>query len=216
VSLRELIGSRYVSEEKKYNKAGEWKMTTYIITCPIDGCSNTCRVEKHKHLAVRKCKQHALFDNLDRSKWTKSIKQIPCIECGVRLVVEKGSSCQKCISVFKKKRPYERTFNRATKSAPRIRADKTEIKWSLTYEDFASLCSIPNCHYCDKPLNRAKYKADSGSTSMLLDRKDSEQDYTINNCVPCCSICNDTKGRYISYDEMMLIMQHRKLNNFST
>lgn len=120
----------------------------------------------------------------------------------------------KCTSCAQKNRPYERAYNIATKRMA-VRFPEGDIKWLLTYEDFFSLCEIPNCHYCNTPLNRAKNrtaeKQPKHALACLLDRKDSNKDYTLDNCVPCCPDCNFTKNERISYDEMVLIMKHRGL-----
>jgi ribosomal protein S27E len=118
-------------------------------------------------------------------------------------------TCKKCSNIIKKKRPYERTYNRSKKVAARDKTNGVKIEWLLSYEEFATLCEIANCHYCDELLNRAKYRAEVGSTSLLLDRKDSNLSYTFENCVPCCPRCNDTKGQYLSYEEMVAICEMR-------
>jgi hypothetical protein len=125
--------------------------------------------------------------------------------------IPKHSRCRKCGDEAKKKRPFERSYNRAKKRKERVKKNGLSIKWLLTYEEFVFLCQIPTCHYCNKPLNRAEYKSEKGATSLLIDRKDSNKDYTLDNCVPCCPDCNFTKNERISYDEMVLIMKHRKL-----
>jgi hypothetical protein len=110
----------------------------------------------------------------------------------------------KCKRCSQKSRPYERTYNLA-----KNRANKREIKWLLSYDEFSELCSILNCHYCNVTLNRAKHRNGIGSTQPLLDRKDSNKDYTLDNCVPCCPDCNFTKHEHITYEEMVLIMKYR-------
>lgn len=111
------------------------------------------------------------------------------------------------------KRPFERMYNLLVKSKNANRG----IPVLLTYEQYYELCKIPNCHYCDSPLNRRPYgatnknqKFKSGSAASLLDRKDSDGPYSIENCVPCCWPCNYMKGKYISYGQMTIIMELRK------
>lgn len=120
----------------------------------------------------------------------------------------------KCNRCAQKSRPYERTYNIAQKRM-HVRFPDGDIKWLLSYEEFASLCEIPNCHYCNRLLNRAKHrtmeKQSQHTLACLIDRKDSNKDYTLDNCVPCCPDCNFTKHEHISYDEMILIMKYRGL-----
>lgn len=127
-------------------------------------------------------------------------------------ITPKHSRCVKCCDDAKKKRPFERTYNHARSNTKRRSETRNKnIQWNLSYNDFVSLCTIPNCHYCNTFLNRAEYRSDDGSTSILIDRKDSNKDYTLDNCVPCCPDCNFTKNERISYDEMVLIMKYRGL-----
>lgn len=114
-----------------------------------------------------------------------------------------------CNSCFKKKRPYERTYNAQLRKSARTRSDGFKIEWKLTYSEFAALCEIPNCHYCNQPLERAKNRSNIGSSSKLLDRKNSNDHYTIENSVPCCPRCNDMKGAHLTYDEMIMICKMR-------
>jgi len=53
---------------------------------------------------------------------------------------------------------------------------------------------------CVVVIPRAEYKSEDGSTTLRLDRKDSDKDYTLDNCVPCCPECNFTKNERIYYE----------------
>jgi hypothetical protein len=69
-------------------------------------------------------------------------------------------------------------------------AVKREKDFSLTLEQFIEICE-KECHYCGvAPL--------SGGSNVWahngIDRKDNHQGYLIENCLPCCSICNRGKG----------------------
>jgi hypothetical protein len=66
-------------------------------------------------------------------------------------------------------------------------AGRRNIEWELTDEQ-AYKCITTPCTYCnyldlDKVLNG-------------IDRLDSSQGYTQDNCVPCCTHCNLMKGCY--------------------
>ena len=250
--IREALGSRLISETPKYSKnTGLWKWTKYVARCPVDGCQNTVSISKVDHINGR-CREHALIDNEDRSKWgeyiyslhTRELKKTRikiseetesrflCEEVGIQIgkepiyrilyrcssvgcnntTVDHRRTCFACANAKKQKRPYERTYNRATSRSTRTKnKGSIHIKWLLSYEEFVTLCDVKNCHYCNDLLNRAKYKSKPGSDAILLDRKDSNLSYTNLNCVPCCAKCNDTKGEHISYEEMILIMKHRGL-----
>lgn len=54
------------------------------------------------------------------------------------------------------------------------------LKWELSLEEAVNLFK-GNCYYCNSnPLNG-------------IDRVDNNQGYTLDNCVPCCKICNMMK-----------------------
>jgi ribosomal protein L40E len=143
----------------------------------------------------------------------RAILKCPTVGCHDTVTVKYGREkpidaykCRKCAHLALRKRPYERTFNSAARN---VKHRHKKINWLMSYEEFASLCSIPNCHYCNINLNRAEYASEAGVNSLLLDRKDSNKDYTLDNSVPCCPKCNFTKNDRVSYDEMVLVMKHR-------
>ena len=70
----------------------------------------------------------------------------------------------------------------------------------ITFEDFERFQS-QKCHYCESDLPE---------TGRGIDRKDSSIGYTVENCVPCCWTCNNTKGHLITYDEMLNLIAYRK------
>lgn len=59
----------------------------------------------------------------------------------------------------------------------------------LSFNEFVSLSQM-NCHYCSSgPINKKGDLLWNG-----VDRIDSNLDYTLSNCVPCCKICNFAKS----------------------
>lgn len=77
-------------------------------------------------------------------------------------------------------------------------AKARNIEWNLSNDDFVNLVTS-NCIYCgDKPSFRKKhlkhYKVNIPVTG--IDRIDSTKGYSIDNCVPCCSMCNKMKLNY--------------------
>lgn len=80
-------------------------------------------------------------------------------------------------------------------------ASKADRPVTLSLEDYKTLVRPNSCHYCSNPLPESGH---------ALDRKDNSQGYTRSNVVPCCGLCNMTKGRFISYDEMLILIQYRK------
>lgn len=148
---------------------------------------------------------------IDGAGAIRAILKCPTTTCNSHVSSKDGyiGKCMKCANLEKRLRPYERTFNRCRKQRSFTKSNNQKIEWLMTYEEFAGLCKVNECHYCNAPLNRAAYKAEKGTTAVLLDRKDSSKSYTIDNCVPCCAICNFTKNEHISYKEMVMISEMR-------
>jgi hypothetical protein len=67
------------------------------------------------------------------------------------------------------------------------------ISWELTDEQAYSLFE-QDCHYCGAPPAIGKSDRFNGAYAHNgIDRMDSSQGYTVENCVPCCSQCNFLK-----------------------
>jgi len=66
----------------------------------------------------------------------------------------------------------------------RYRYDSTRrgrnYEFKLTLEEFSKLINS-NCTYCGKPNSRG------------VDRVDNSKGYILDNCTPCCKICNEMK-----------------------
>lgn len=112
-----------------------------------------------------------------------------------------------CKSCSQKLKPYERTYNRL-----KVKHNKRWNTSIMEYKEFFNIClNQLDCHYCEKPLpKRAVFNNKPGSHAFFIDRKDNDSGYTKENSVPCCSVCNTTKGANLTYDEMILIMNYRK------
>lgn len=75
----------------------------------------------------------------------------------------------------------------------KIAAKRRNIKWCLKEQDFAKLLK-QNCYYCgvEPCLEVKRFK---GSIFVNgVDRVANDLDYTIDNVVSCCYICNRAKG----------------------
>jgi hypothetical protein len=62
----------------------------------------------------------------------------------------------------------------------------------ISFDDYNILVSL-NCFYCNSELSPA---------GKGLDRIDSSKGYTIENCVPCCHMCNNIKNAH-SLDKLI-------------
>ena len=112
-------------------------------------------------------------------------------------------------------RPYEGFFNQSAKRAV-VGCNKTvRTTWSITYEEFLEFIAQRFCHYCGDivcwPMPHGKTDA-SGvrRQGYNLDRIDGTKGYTAKNCVVACWPCNETRGTKLSYEEMVLVGNHRR------
>lgn len=89
------------------------------------------------------------------------------------------------------------------------------LPFNLTKEDFKILTS-QNCHYCGaipKKIRKTGIIENGGYAHNGVDRKNNDIGYIVDNCLPCCSICNYLK-RAKGYEEFInliyKISEHRK------
>lgn len=125
-----------------------------------------------------------------------------------RLIHNKVFSCG-CgkYAVRKFKNVQEQAINYLYK-ALQHRAKKRNLVVELTIIEFKTLIIQP-CHYCGSTTNVLNgYK--NRVRANGIDRLDSFKDYTIDNCVSCCTICNRMKldlseGQFIEHIKRILI-----------
>lgn len=71
------------------------------------------------------------------------------------------------------------------------------LDYRLTTEEFTTLTK-QNCRYCGiEPKQEVSNKHDQRNGTYIyngIDRIDNTQGYIIDNCVPCCGICNVAKN----------------------
>lgn len=89
-------------------------------------------------------------------------------------------------------------------------ASLRNLPFSLTIDEFKLLITS-DCYYCgSKPsnlYNKTYYKMAYNG----IDRKDNNVGYTIDNCVPCCKMCNIAKNNntFIDFEKWILaIFKH--------
>lgn len=159
-----------------------------------------------------KCKEFKAFNEFGKKNSTKDKLQENC------------KSCNKIIfnirkDLINKNRKINRNNNKETaleyarnyrklnivklKFNNYIRdAIKRDYIFQLTLDQFEQLIKQP-CHYCNQI---------GGEYLNGIDRKDNTKGYTLDNCLPCCGICNQAKMD-ISYEDFKQWVQ-RISNHF--
>jgi hypothetical protein len=85
-------------------------------------------------------------------------------------------------------------YNRLCLALRAERVKKSDLIWNFDF--YVKLVKGNKCHYCEGPLT---------PTGHNLDRKDNSKKHTAKNLVPCCRVCNYTKNKHFSYEEMLLL-----------
>ena len=85
-------------------------------------------------------------------------------------------------------------------------ADDRGIKFSLSRDEFLDM-AYSDCYYCGKPPNNPiSYQGRKDISGFIpmngVDRVNNDMDYSLNNCVPCCTECNRMKWR-MTHDEFI-------------
>jgi len=93
--------------------------------------------------------------------------------------------------IFYDDKKVEKEFNKLSisrlYSSYKYRAKKRNIKFELTKNTFNNILKL-DCTYCG-------YSKFNNHNNMTIDRINSNDAYTLNNCVPACSCCNYMKHK---------------------
>jgi hypothetical protein len=118
--------------------------------------------------------------------------QTPSVRTG-HLTSKNGTRSCGCLGIAQPLPQGEASFNQILERYKR-QARSRGIKFELTKEEFKNLITS-NCFYCDSfPTSVQNSMVANGSfTYSGVDRVDSSKDYTMDNCVSCCKVCNFMK-----------------------
>lgn len=99
-------------------------------------------------------------------------------------------------------------------------AKNRNLDFNLSLEEFKKIIS-GNCNYCGKEPVLSGISKNYNKTGVPvknngIDRLDNKIGYTINNCVPCCKMCNFMKKNYIVSEFLNHISTIYKYNEGST
>ena len=105
----------------------------------------------------------------------------------------KTTRCLRCAqaAVGRAHRIDDRAFTFVL-NACRHTAKTKGLEFSLSPEEFRALIA-QDCHYCGEPPSRVIDRLGDRLVVNGLDRMDSGQGYTKDNCVACCTRCNMIK-----------------------
>ena len=141
--------------------------------------------EKNRIMAVCKCDVCESITEVRPERLLGSGKYVP-------------QSCSNCVNDLHKQRNFERyqklydceglEYQQKIHDSSRLssiigNAKCRGLNFELSEQQAITMLHS-NCYYCDKP------NADG------IDRIDSTKNYTVDNCVPCCGICNRMKNKY--------------------
>jgi hypothetical protein len=103
-----------------------------------------------------------------------------------------GTAFRRCIEIYKRN------------------AKKRNISWNLTDEQFRVLTSSP-CYYTGR-LPYREILVESGERYFYngIDRKNSNEGYYLDNCIPCCFEVNRAKSS-LSHDEFLSLCKQAVL-----
>lgn len=184
------------------------------------------------YLTIIKRIEDNLNSQNDKIQW-----QAKC-ECGKIIIVssrqlrrtpERSCGCKRRIHAPLFFRDPKQTNINNYLSSYKNAAQKRDLEWSLTKEEFENLIS-QNCYYCGLEPNikhnvfnktrykrvlseQAKQRHENGTIKTNgIDRVDSNLGYCVDNCVPCCKDCNygklsKTKDEFLEWINRIWIHQ---------
>lgn len=155
----------------------------------------------------------------------KEFVQWKCLcNCGKEFVLTtkqfyRGQKSCGCLKTTKGKSKYtdEQAIARKVLSHYRVGARRRNIEFLLTPEQFEVLL-FQNCYYCNRPPYRScdNYLKNCGPVKVNgVDRIDNNKSYFLENCVPCCMICNRAKGNLTEQEFKDWISDLIKYENLS-
>ena len=130
-------------------------------------------------------------------------------DCGKRVVVEKNNlktgHTKSCGCIGRNRKDAGIANSNYTYRQYKKNARDRGYEFKITEEQFRAITQ-QNCFYCDCPPRYIKKKCPTYNGSHYangIDRIDNTKGYILDNCVPCCKICNNAKWG-LPYNEFIL------------
>lgn len=171
-------------------------------------------------------------------KYSKIVRKWKCIcDCGKEKVVSVGflldETVRSCGCLYRDTRKDLANRARLRNSKPaevasfnrlyadyKGRADSKKLAFSLSEEEFRKIAK-QDCKYCGvAPLQKGNKVAAKNGAFLHngIDRIDNNIGYIYENCVACCSMCNDAKNSYTleQFREwIQRLISHQRIDNES-
>jgi len=205
--FKALKDDEYCKNHQTYKK---WKKLS-------DGGNKVCKnwirgcfeiVDEDTYSACIKCRiKNCEMDNKRHNKKVEKAKEfnkknndkIMCENCNdiINPNNSKNNKCLKCYNTYCKSESNRNSRDELKKKLSYIKkgAKDRNIEWNLTDEKVFKLIKS-KCNYCNKLI---KFNG--------IDRIDSNNAYTENNCVSCCKDCNYMKLTY-SVDDFLKMVEY--------
>ena len=125
-----------------------------------------------------------------------------------------GEEQQKRLEELVKNDQHQMGFRNYLYRSSKSNAEKRHHGFNLSFDEFMNIIK-KDCYYCGEPPHPASEKLikDRGNTKEPtfyyngIDRINPDLDYSIGNCVPCCSKCNYMKHVYQKEDFLNQIVK---------
>lgn len=149
--------------------------------------------------------------------------EVQCIKCGSITLKSKSQldrftadGCMECTKKGTRKPTLsieERNYNNYKS---KIQHQCTDKEFTLSLEEFSNITK-QNCYYCNsEPVFPERFKNEFKQREIEyfngIDRIDSSKGYILDNCVPCCSICNRMKS---DLNQEFFLNHINKIYNFN-
>lgn len=208
---------------EKYKDSKKTNLYNYVMICK--DCGHIIKISKSsfkQYTTCAKCNQTKYyndfvgFENIafkvidfEKSINRRLYYKVQCKNCNSILIMRKDNilkatkcHCINCIGNNKTPSKFGplNVYKYYYKEGARSRG----FNWEISDEEFYDIISKP-CFYCGsepKPIQSLKryIKVKESINVNGVDRLDSNLGYTIENCVPCCSMCNRMKMNYTLND----------------
>lgn len=149
----------------------------------------TCERCSKKEISQRRMVRWRKF-NMCRVCYGKWWRQLPDSQTKRKVYLENNKEKIRIQRRTMQKNPYRRYSQSVCKA--RI-MNKT---WTIPVDTYIALIAQP-CYYCGGKLNE---------TAAGLDRIDNRFGYEVGNVLPCCDVCNRTRGKYWTVEETKVMI----------